>query len=167
MKNAFFPVLDLKYIKQPDNLIGWATFLPFAIYSTDPRINRWNFKSWQSWKTQFFWVGHFDFFLLHPHENQPGFHMRYCLFLQHVMFVQNLGKDFIPTNMHMNLKFFGQNSSKLTTVWRWSPRLKKFLLLLPLLIKWVKIVSEGAFITFGHLCQKYKKKCRCLLLMVS
>ena len=27
-------------------------------------------------------------------------HMRYHLFLQHGWFLQNLGKDFIPTNMH-------------------------------------------------------------------
>ena len=34
------------------------------------------FENWRFWKTQFFWVGHSDFFfqiffsLLHPHENQ-------------------------------------------------------------------------------------------------
>ena len=29
-----------------------------------------------------------------------GFHMRYRLFLHHGWFVQNLGKDFIPSIMH-------------------------------------------------------------------
>ena len=35
-----------------------------------------------------------------PNENQLGFHMRYCLFLHYVWFLQNLEKDFIQTNMH-------------------------------------------------------------------
>ena len=55
----------------------------------------------------FFSVGHFDFFfqkkiffLLHLNEKTKGFHMRYHLFLHYEWFLQNLGKDFIPTNMH-------------------------------------------------------------------
>ena len=33
-------------------------------------------------------------------EKTKGFHMRYHLFLHYGWFLQNLGKDFIPTNMH-------------------------------------------------------------------
>merc|ERR1711971_1205233 len=41
-----------------------------------------------------------DFFLLHLNENKQPVHMRYHLFLQYGFFLQNLGKDFIRTNMH-------------------------------------------------------------------
>ena len=34
------------------------------------KISKKNIENWRNWKTQFFWVGHFEFFLLHPHENQ-------------------------------------------------------------------------------------------------
>ena len=61
------------YVGQPDNhiIIGWATSMPFAsIYPTNPRTNWWNFhkkniENWQNWKTQFFWVGHFEFIFSH------------------------------------------------------------------------------------------------------
>ena len=33
-------------------------------------------------------------------ENNLGFHMRYHFFLHYGWFLQNLGKDFIRTNMH-------------------------------------------------------------------
>ena len=54
---------------------------------------------------RFFWVGRFDFFfkkkkMLHPNENKQSVHMRYHLFLHYGWFLQNLGKDFIRTNMH-------------------------------------------------------------------
>ena len=42
-------------------------------------------------------------FLIFPNENQLGFHMRYRLFLHYGWFLQNLEKDFIPTNMHTNV----------------------------------------------------------------
>ena len=55
----------------------------------------------------FFLGGHFDFFffkkkkiLLQFNEKTKGFHMRYHLFLHYGWFLQNLGKDFIRTNMH-------------------------------------------------------------------
>ena len=38
--------------------------------------------------------------LLHLNENKQPVHMRYYLFLQYGWFLQNLGKDFIRTNMH-------------------------------------------------------------------
>jgi hypothetical protein len=44
--------------------------------------------------------------LLHPNEKTKGFHMRYHLFLQYEWFLQNLGKDFIPTNMHTTVLVF-------------------------------------------------------------
>ena len=39
----------------------------------------------------------FSFFL---NENQLGFHMRYHLFQHYELFLHNLGKDYIRTNMH-------------------------------------------------------------------
>jgi hypothetical protein len=50
--------------------------------------------------TRFFESAILNFFLLHLNEKTKGFHMRYHLFLQYGWFLQNLGKDFIPTNMH-------------------------------------------------------------------
>jgi hypothetical protein len=48
-----------------------------------------------------FWIWFLVFgFCFFPNENQLGSHMRYRLFLHHGWFVQNLGKDSIPTNMH-------------------------------------------------------------------
>ena len=73
-KNAFLAV-NWAYIGQSDNHIGWAKSMPFAsIDPTQPRTNSWNFGENCSafgggWKTQFFWVGHFDF-LLHSYLNQ-------------------------------------------------------------------------------------------------
>ena len=40
------------------------------------------------------------FFWLHLNENKQPVHMRYHLFLHYGWFHQNLGKDFIRTNMH-------------------------------------------------------------------
>ena len=46
----------------------FCVFMPFAsINPTNPRTNLWNFGDncsafGGSWKTQFFWVGHFEFF---------------------------------------------------------------------------------------------------------
>ena len=42
----------------------------------------------------------FSNILFFPNEHQLGFHMSYHLFLHHGWFVQNLGEDTIPTNMH-------------------------------------------------------------------
>ena len=61
----------------------------------------------------FFWflvIGFFKkrFVLFFPNENQLGFHMRYHLFLHYKWFLQNLGKDFIRTNMHTNVYLYGQ-----------------------------------------------------------
>jgi hypothetical protein len=59
----------------------------------------------------FFWVGHFEFFfqkknsfLLHLNENKQPIHMKNNLFLQYGWFLQNLGKDFIRTNMHTTVE---------------------------------------------------------------
>ena len=63
-----FLALFWAYVGQPDGHVGWVTLMPFAsINPTDPRTNLWNFGDncsafWGSWKTQFFWVGHFEFF---------------------------------------------------------------------------------------------------------
>ena len=71
-KTAFFMFLALfwAYIGQPDDHIGWVTLMPFAsINPIIPRTNLWNFGEncsafWGGWKTQFFWVGHFEIFLI-------------------------------------------------------------------------------------------------------
>ena len=41
--------------------------------------------------------------LLQFNEKTKGFHMRYHLFLHYGWFLQNLGKDFIRTNMHTSV----------------------------------------------------------------
>ena len=38
--------------------------------------------------------------MLHLNENEQPIHMRYHLFLHHGWLLQNLGKDFVRTNMH-------------------------------------------------------------------
>ena len=68
-----------------------------------------NIDVWRSWKWHFlvfgFWLLGFSkkncLFLLNG--NQLGFHMRYHLFLLYGWFLQNLGKDYIRTNMHTNV----------------------------------------------------------------
>ena len=45
----------------------------------------------------------FSLFLLHPHQNQPGFYTRYHLFLHFGWFFQNREKDFIPTLLQKNV----------------------------------------------------------------
>ena len=40
------------------------------------------------------------FTVRYKQKNKQPVHMRYHLFLQYGWFLQNLGKDFIPTNMH-------------------------------------------------------------------
>ena len=40
------------------------------------------------------------FFIFFPMKNNLAVHMRYHLFLHYGWFLQNLGKDFIPSNMH-------------------------------------------------------------------
>ena len=47
-----------------------------------------------------------NFFLLHLNENKQPVHMRYHLFLHYGWFLQNLGKDFIQTNMHTTVQNF-------------------------------------------------------------
>ena len=46
-----------------------------------------------------YWVFQNKNVLFFPNENQLGFHMRYHLFLHYEWFLQNLGKEFIRTNM--------------------------------------------------------------------
>ena len=65
-KNAYFGCFR-PFVGQPHDHIGWASSMPFAsINPTNPRTNPWNFGGNCSafgggWKTQFFWVGHFEF----------------------------------------------------------------------------------------------------------
>ena len=69
------------YVGQPHGHKGWATSMPFAsINSTNPRTNPIHFHKkiltfGDFEKHCFFWVGHFDFFLilLHSHENKSKF----------------------------------------------------------------------------------------------
>ena len=56
------------YVGQPEGHIGWVTLTPFSsINSTNPRTNLGNFGDncsafGSTWKSQFFRVGHFEFF---------------------------------------------------------------------------------------------------------
>ena len=56
------------------------------------------------------------FFLLHLIKKTKGFHMRYHFFLQYGWFLQNLGKDFIPTNMHTTVVVANLKASLFKTV---------------------------------------------------
>ena len=66
-------------------------------------------------KWGFFWVSHFQFFFFQKkksaylNENKQPDHMRYHLFLHYGWFLQNLGKYFIQTNMHMTVDDFGSH----------------------------------------------------------
>ena len=81
--------------------------MPFpSIYSSHPRTNPWNFckkilRIGRAWKCNFFWSLIIGFLcLVFPNENHHhGFHMRYHLFLHYELFLKNLKKDFILTNM--------------------------------------------------------------------
>ena len=67
-----------------------------------------NIENWRSWKMSFFCAGHFEtffskkknFFCFNLNENKQPVHMRCHLFLHNGWFLQNLGTDFIRTNMH-------------------------------------------------------------------
>jgi hypothetical protein len=50
--------------------------------------------------SQPFWIFKRKKKLLHLNENKQPLYMRYHLFLHYGWFLQNLGKDFIRTNMH-------------------------------------------------------------------
>ena len=66
-----------------------------------------NIENWRSWKMAFFQAAildfFFKFFLHHLNENKQPIHMRYHLFLHYGWFLQNLGKYFVQTNMHMTV----------------------------------------------------------------
>ena len=65
-------------------------------------------QNWRRWKITFFLGGHFfkkkkkkeKKRLLQFNEKTKGFHMRYHKFLHYGWLLQNLGKDFIQTNVH-------------------------------------------------------------------
>ena len=42
-----------------------------------------------------------------PMKNNLAVHMRYHLFLHYGWFLQNLGKDFIPSTMHTTIVYTG------------------------------------------------------------
>ena len=50
-----------------------------------------------------FVFGYWVFQIFFINEQTKGFHMRYHSFLHYGWFLQNLGKDFIRTNMHMTV----------------------------------------------------------------
>ena len=104
--SIFSPFLSLRQTAwQPYRLSHIAAFcinLSFSPKDQFLKFSRKNIENWQSWKMRFF----FGFWLLgfpnnfFTNENQLGFHMRYQLILHYGSFIQNLGKDFIRTNMH-------------------------------------------------------------------
>jgi hypothetical protein len=108
-KKAFFVFLGCfwAYIRQPQDHIGWATPIFFAsINPTNPNFHekilrisgagKGGFLSWPFWILFFKKKKN----LLHIYENMQPAHMRYHLFLHYGWFLQNLGKNFIRSNMH-------------------------------------------------------------------
>ena len=80
-----------------------------SIYPIHPRTNPWNFRKnilriggAEKWHFLAFWLLGFSKknCFVFCNANQLGFYMRYHLLLHYGWFVQNLGKDFIRTNMH-------------------------------------------------------------------
>ena len=68
LKWFFCFLIPFLILQQPDIHVGCAILMFFAsIYFSKPRPNPKIFakkiENWGSWKFQFFWVGHFDFFL--------------------------------------------------------------------------------------------------------
>ena len=121
-KNAFFACF-WAYVGQPHNHIGWATSMPFAsIYPTDPRTNSWNLcKQYWYWKTQFFWVGHFDF-----------------------SFQQNLFFCFIP--MKINRKLYGRiDGTQFLWLWWFTAKNDPPQILIPAMYILQKIVKDSCY----------------------
>ena len=95
---------------------AWATPIPFAsINPTNPRTNPWNFhekilRIGGAGKWGFFESAILNFlkknYASYLNENNQPVHMRYHLFLHYGWFLQNLGKDFIRTNMHTTVHGF-------------------------------------------------------------
>ena len=85
--------------------------MPFeSINFTNPKTNPWNFhdkilRIGVAGKWGFFESAILIFFCLISVKNNFVFHMRYHLFLHYVWFLQNLGKDFIRTNMHTTVSY--------------------------------------------------------------
>ena len=90
--------------------------MPFSsIYPIHPRTNTWNFcekilRIGRAQKWHLFLVFGFQLFVfskkncfVFPNINQFGIHIRYHLFLHFKWFFENLGKDFIRTNMDMTV----------------------------------------------------------------
>ena len=80
----FTPFLRLRRTAWwPYRLSHIAAFCTNSFYSHKDqslKFLRKNIENWQSWKSQYFWVGHFDFFfqkikilLLHNYSNQSQF----------------------------------------------------------------------------------------------
>ena len=92
------------YVGQPQDHIGWVTPMPFSsINLINSSTNPGNFhekimRIGRAGKWCFFESAILIFFS--EKEKKQPVHMRYDLFLQYGWFLQNLGKDFIWTNMH-------------------------------------------------------------------
>ena len=107
-KNAFLVFLGhfWAYFGQSHDHIGWATSMPFkSINSINPNLIHEIFvkKYWELAELEndililFLVIFKKHFFI---NEKTKGFHInRYHLFLRYGWFLQNLWKDFIPTNM--------------------------------------------------------------------
>ena len=94
--------------------------MPFAIINpTNPTTDPKNFQKkilriGDFEKHDFFASAILNFFFkkknLHLNENKQPVHMRYHLFLQYGWFLQNLGKYFIPTNMHTTVHLWSSDT---------------------------------------------------------
>ena len=116
-KNALFACF-WAYLGQPHDHIGWAKpMLVASINSTNQRTNPWNFREkilriggagkWVFFSRPFwiFFSKKYIYVYIFSNENNLGFHIWYHFFLHYGCFLQNLGKDFIWTNMHTTVCF--------------------------------------------------------------
>ena len=90
------------YIRQSHDHISWAIPMPFAsINSTNPRNNPWNFHKKV---LRIGWAGTWVFFLSWPFwfffQWKQAARSYDLSFISALWLFQNLGKDFIQTNMH-------------------------------------------------------------------
>ena len=96
-KNTFFACFWAN-VRQPHDHISWAIPMPFASTNcTNPRTSPWKFhenilRIGRAGKRVFFWVGHFDFFLLYLSGKTSPFIWGIIYFCTMDVFFRILGK---------------------------------------------------------------------------
>ena len=133
---------------------GFSTTMPFAsINSSNPRTNLRNFHEiilciggagkWGVFESAILNLFFQKFFVLfYLNGNKKPVHMRYHSFLHWGWFLQNLGKDFIWTNMHTTVKCFlrrPQNFTKSSSsIWRYLVSVKSIVKILSILVAFLE-----------------------------